>query len=451
MKLPRRQRGRRIIVNPRISIGLLALCLSALPGHAQGFSTNVTQTPTAQPNPIRAQADAALEAHDYARALKFLGPLAEANPKDAPTLYDLATAQDALDQNSAAEKSYRASIADDAAFLDPRVALGLMLARAGRFAEARTELVAATQVSDGEPVLKARAYRALARIDERTHPGDARDELLEALKLSPETTEDTLLAAELAARAEGGAPAAEAAYRRVLAVHPDDPAAVAGLAHLLVLNKREAEAEALLAGALKTHPDDPQLTAELAGLYDSERKIALAIPLFEKLQKADPGNVDVGLPLAELYLETQDFAKAEPLLATLARDRPQDTDIIDDRARALIHLHRSAEAEAILAPIVAQPKLFPTPKDLGDAAGDLAFACSQNNDPTCTLQALDVRATVLPISAPILFLSAISHDKLHHVKLAIQAYNQFLEASQGNNPDQESEARHRLVTLEHMK
>jgi Flp pilus assembly protein TadD len=418
---------------------------------AQDFSTNVTQTPTPQPNPIRAQADAALEAHDYARALKFLGPLAEANPTDAPTLYDLATAQDALDQNSAAEKSYRTSIADDAAFLDPRVALGFMLARGGRFAEARTELVAATQVSAGDPLLEARAYRALARIDQRTRPADARDELLEALKLSPETAEDTLLAAELAAGASGGAPAAEGAYRRILAVHADDPAATSGLAHLLVENKREPEAEALLVGALKAHPDDPQLISELAGLYDVQRKPALAIPLFEKLQKADPGNLDVGLPLAELYMETQDFAKAEPLLAALARERPKDTDVIDDRARALIHLHRSAEAEAILAPIVAQPKLFPTPKDLGDAAGDLAFACSQNNDPTCTLQALDVRATVLPISASMIFLSAISHDKLHHVKLAIEAYNQFLEASQGNDPDQESEARLRLVTLEHMK
>ncbi len=425
------------------------LCVSHIT--AQDFSSNLTQQPTAPVNPIRAQADAALEAHDYARALKLLGPLAEANPKDARILYDLGTAQDELDQNSPAETSYRAAIADDPAFLDPRVALGLLLARAGRFDDARAELLAATQVQAGEPLLKARAYRALARIDRKARPGEARDELLEALKLSPETADDTLLAAELAGGATGGAAAAEAAYRRVLAAHPDDPAAASGLAHLLVVDKRTGEAEVLLVATLKAHPDDVQLTAELASLYDNERKPALAIPLLEKLHKGDPENPDVTHLLAEDYLDTKDYARAEPLLAKLAIQRPQDTGVIDDRARALLHLQRAAEAEEILARIVAQPKLFPTPADLGNAAGDLAFACSENGNPACTLQALDVRATVLPISAATLFLAAISHDKLHHVKLAIEAYNQFLNASEGNNPDQEFEARHRLVALEHMK
>ena len=58
--------------------------------------------------------------------------------------------------------------------------------------------------------------------------------MLEALKLTPETDADTLLAAVLAE--QGGqyeaAEAAEAAYRRVLAKDPKAEPANVGLAHL---------------------------------------------------------------------------------------------------------------------------------------------------------------------------------------------------------------------------
>ncbi len=159
----------------------------------------------------------------------------------------------------------------------------------------------------------------------------------------------------------------------------------------------------------------------------------------------------MGHLLAGLYLDTKNYADAEPLLAGLAAANPRDTGLVDERARALIQLRKFAEAQQILAPLVAQPKVFPTPGDLGNAAGDLAFAASENNDPRAALQALEVRATVLPPSAPVLFLTAISYDKLHQNKLAIEAYKRFLEASKGSNPEEEFSARHRLIALEHVR
>ncbi len=419
---------------------------------AQDFDSNVHK-PDPAPNPAYAEANAAMQAHDYEKALKLLTPLAEANPKDATVLYDLGAAQDALDQAGPAEGSYRAAIADDGKQVAPRVALGLLLARSDRRDEARTELVAATKVEAPADAndLKAVAYRALARLDEKTRPSDARDELLEALKLSPETPEDTMLGAELAESAAHGAGAAETAYRRVLAAHPDDPGAASELAHLLAKELRADEAEALLVSALKAHPTDPALTVQLATLYSSQNKIAQAIPLVKDLYAANPQDAHVGHLLAGLYLDTKDYADAEPLLAGLAAANPRDTGLVDERARALIQLRKFAEAQQILAPLVAQPKVFPTPGDLGNAAGDLAFAASENNDPRAALQALEVRATVLPPSAPVLFLTAISYDKLHQNKLAIEAYKRFLEASKGSNPEEEFSARHRLIALEHVR
>ena len=105
--------------------------------------------------------------------------------------------------------------------------------------------------------LRARAWRALARLDARSHPTDASAELLEALKLSPETPDDTLLTAQLAQATPGNSADAEAAYRHLLATRPDDPAAAAALAHLLLTQKRPAEAEPILVAALAAHPATP--------------------------------------------------------------------------------------------------------------------------------------------------------------------------------------------------
>ena len=298
--------------------------------------------------------------------------------------------------------------------------------------------------------LRARALRAMARIDQKQRPSDARDELLAALKLSPETPEDTLLSAELAQAASNGVQPAEAAYRRVLTADPGNPEATAALGHLLIEQKRTPEAEDLLKTGLRIHPKDPAISMQLAALLGKQGDSAQALPLVESLHAADPANTDISRALSRLYLDTGDDAHAEAILTMLIAQRPRDTSLVDDRARALIHLKRFAEAQQILTPLVAQPKLFPTPADLGDAATNLAFAASENNDPAAALQALAIRATVCAPSPPVLYLAAISHDHLHQVQAAREAYRQFLTAAKGTLPDQEVEVRHRLVTLDHM-
>jgi hypothetical protein len=67
------------------------------------------------------------------------------------------------------------------------------------------------------------------------------------------------------------------------------------------------------------------------------------------------------------------------------------------------------------------------------------------------LQALTLRATVFANSPSSLFLEATAHDKLHHTKQAIDLYKKFLSVANGQFPDEEWEARHRIITLEHMK
>ncbi len=435
-----------------LAAGLLPTRLLAqLPA---GTTDASAQPQSAPPDPLRSQANEALDKQDYPTALKLLTTLAEKNPTDPHILYDLAATQDALAetpaQTLAAEATYRRAIAADPNYFDPHLALGLLLARSGKLVEARAELVTATTLSTDNPLLKARAYRALARIDQPTRPAEASDELLAAIKISPETPDDIILAGELA-EASNDLPAAEAEYRRLLSADPQNPAATAALTHILLRQQKLDQAETLLTAALAKNPNDPTLNAQLASLYEAQNKAAEALPLLEKLHAAQPNDTAITRLLAHSYSRNQQFDQADALYAALIAASPNDPTLLDDRADTLIHLHNYSEAESLLKRAIAQPAAFPSKEDLGLAASHLAFAASQNNDPTTTLQALEIRAKVLPQSPSSLFLAAAAHDKLHQVKQASDLYKQFLSVANGQFPDEEWEARHRLLTLEHMK
>ena len=136
-----------------------ALLLSAMPAQAQlpAGTTDATQPQSQKEDPLLTQANEALDKHDYPTALKLLTTLTEKNPKDAHLLYDLASTQDALAetpaQTATAEATYRRAIAADPKFFDPHLALGLLLARNGKLAPARAELVQATTLTTDNPLL----------------------------------------------------------------------------------------------------------------------------------------------------------------------------------------------------------------------------------------------------------------------------------------------------------
>src|SRR5580704_6602244 len=442
------------------AIALFGLILPSTAAQAQlpAGTTDASQHQQQKQDPLLTQANEALDKHDYPTALKLLTTLTEKSPNDAHLLYDLAFTQEALAetpaQTATAEATYRRAIAADPKFFDPHLALGLLLARNGKLTQAHAELLQATTLSPSSepdnPALKARAFRALARIDQTTNPATASDELLSALKLSPETPDDILLSGELA-EASGDPTTAEAAYRRLLAADPQNHDATAALTHLLLHQQKPDQAETLLTATLAKDPDNPTLNAQLASLYDKQGKTAQALPIVQKLHTAHPDDTALTRLLARLYALNQQYDEAAPLYAALVAGSPKDTTLLDDSADTLIHLKNYAEAEALLKRAVADPAAFPSKDDLGNAASHLAFAASANNDPVVTLQALTLRGTVLANSPSSLFLSATAHDKLHHIKQATDLYKQFLSVANGQFPDEEWEARHRLITLEHMK
>jgi len=89
--------------------------------------------------------------------------------------------------------------------------------------------------------------------------------------------------------------------------------------------------------------------------------------------------------------------------------------------------------------------------DFGPAYGDLAAAASENNNYELAIKAADARAKFLPEIPASYFLRASAYDHLRDYKQAAQNYHKFLEVANGQYPNQEWQARHRLIAIEPKK
>jgi predicted Zn-dependent protease len=405
-----------------------------------GFGQSSAQNPS-KPTPEAAPAAAVAQpiSDDVAAAEEAI---TKSDWKAAEARLDPWLAADAQNRLEAAAGLYRRAVDANPRSFEARVELGLLLARQNKLPDARLELEAATRLDPGEAgaVAKARAWRALAEIDRTNDAAKASEELLEALKLSPETPHDTLLAAELAAQA-GQLDAAEQTYRRMLVKDPKSAAANAGLAHLLIARKQYAEAEALLRAALAQAPEDTALTAQLATVLAAEDK-AEALPLFQKLHEAHPEDAAITRMLAAVLDDAGDVAGSDKLYVSLLEASPDDAALLVAHGQNLIRQMKNAEAYA------AFNKATRLDESNADGWSGLAFAASNTNRPAVTLHALTMRSKFLPEIPSTYFLWATAYDKLHDKAQAVAYYHHFLESSAGKFPDQEREARQRLMVLE---
>lgn len=431
---------------------LILLTAVAIAAHAQTQMPAGARSPLEPDTPKLQQAEDLLEKSDFAKARDMLAPLAAADPKNARAAYDLGVAEEALNHSDAAKSAYTAAISADPKQFEAHLALGMLLARQGAMPAAREQFAAASTLtpSGGETALRARAWRALAHIDADGRPDDARSELLEALKVSPETPDDRALAAQLAARA-GDAGGAEKAYRSTLAAQPGDVEASTGLARLLEAQKDQPQAIAVLKTALTAHPNDPAVVAQLASIMAASGDTVGATEILEQAIARHPQDTAMRRMLARIAMQSGDNAKAITLYEPLVAADPDDPLLLDDYGNALIRANRSADAERALSKALANPAAFADKHQMAAVAAHLAFAASANKDSETVLKALALRDQVEPPSASSVFLAATAHDRLHHTKMAVELYRQFLKEAAGHYPNEEWEARHRLPVLERGK
>ena len=303
---------------------------------SSGSAKNASQAQAPTVPDELAAAEALIVKSDWKAAAAKLDLWLAAHPADARALFDAGYVADTMNRLDDAEGLYRRALDANPKSFEARLSLGLLLARENKIEDARPELEAATVLDPGDagPAMKARAWRALAKIDSQDDPTEASDDLLEALKLSPETTSDTLLAAKIA-EGSGEYAAAEKAYRRALEKDANLAEANVGLAHVLIAEKKFPEAETLLRTALEKLPDDPTLTAQLAAVLVAEDK-GEALPVVEKLHEAHPDDAAITRMLAQILAEAGDYAGSDHLYQELLKATPNDPVLLIGHGQNLI-------------------------------------------------------------------------------------------------------------------
>jgi tetratricopeptide (TPR) repeat protein len=408
------------------------------PGTSDGDSSQVQSQEQAGP---LANIESAIAARDYDKAREMLDVYLSAHPADARALFDRGYCDDAQGKTAEAKEFYRRAITADPKQFEPRLALGLILANEGD-PGAREQLQAAAMLDPNPPnvTAKAQALRALAHLVRNSDPDTARQALIDALKITPETPEDTLLAGEIA-EAEGDNDLAEQTYHRVLNVNPQSSAAIAGLTHLLLQEKKYSDAEPLLKAALIRDPDDPALNAQYAALLAAEGKNDEAVASLEKLHHLQPKNPVVARMLADGYAQAGELEKADAVYAELLAAAPNDSELESARGQVLIQEGKYAEALVLLQNAVKIRQNDP------DAWGGIAFAASKTHQPALVLDALTMRSKFAAETPATYFLWATANDNLHRNKQALEYYQLFIKSASGKFPDEEWQARQRIAIL----
>jgi tetratricopeptide (TPR) repeat protein len=431
-----------------------AVLLGAGSAGAQNQLPPGTQDPDSAPatgqgagKPDREAAESKIDQRDFEGARPLLQKYLSQNPGDARGLFDLGYVENAGGHEDAAVADYRKAIAADPKQFEARLALGLVLAHQAKFDEAREQLEQATLLipDPPNPAAQAEAFRTLAELDRTSDPPAARDALVAALKLTPETQSDLLLTAQIA-EANDDLEVAQTAYQRLLASHPAPSASMqsaanAGLAQLLLKQKKYSDAEPLLKSALERDPRDPGLNAQLATALLAQGKNDEALPVLETLGQLEPGNASVNQMLADAYSQAGHPEKADPIYARMVQAQPNNEEILAGQGENLVRERQYLQAQRVLERAV---QLKP---DDGDAWSGLAFAASENKQYSAALHALSMRAKYLGETPATYFLWATSYDNLHLSKQAQEYYHKFLAVSSGKFPDQEWQAKHRLVAL----
>ncbi len=398
-----------------------------------------------------AQAEDAIQKNDFSSAEGLLRKALDLDPANKEkwayqAWFDLGFVLSRLGRADESIAAYRNSVAAKPDVFESNLNLGLMLERthnseAEKFLRAATALTPTAHIEEGQ----ARAWLSLGHAVENRDPAQALQAYSKASALTPADPEPHLSAGLLDER-QKDFPAAEAEYKKVLAIDVHSTDAAIGLTNIYMKSGRLADAEPLLRGLAADRPDDGGLHLQLGRVLAAEKKNDDAIAEFQAALKASPKDADAQRELADLYASAGKNDLAETAYRPLVAAHPNDPELHRALGRALLLQKKFPEAQQELLMAVRLKR------DSPDAYVDLAFAASENKNYDLAVRAFNGRTALNADMPPIcFFMRASAYDHLGDWKQASADYHSFLDAANGKYPDQEWQARHRLVTIEHKK
>ena len=433
-------------------IALLALCVGVgaqTAGAGRATQSGKTVRKSRAVDDSLARGEAAMDRKDYAAAEEALQQSVKANPENFRAWYDLGFVYSATNRQQQAVDAYRKSVAAKPDVFESNLNLGLILAQAGD-SSAEKYLRAATTLKPTSNANQnlARAWLALGTLLRKSDPRRALEAFEKVGQLRPSDPEPHLSAALIADQSRDFA-TAEKEYQAAARLDPKSVEAAAGLANVYLETKRLEEAEAALRKYLALAAGDGTAPAQTASAHTQLGRVLLelhrraeAIEEFEAALKLSPGDQKASQQLGWLYLQDKQYDKAEAQFRNSLQALPKDADLHHGLGKSLLMQKKFDEAQKELITAVQLNG------KLGEAFADLAFAADENKNYGLTVQALDERVKYLPDNPGTLFLRATALDHLGDKVNASKSYRDFLEASNGKFPDQEWQARHRLIAID---
>jgi tetratricopeptide (TPR) repeat protein len=398
-----------------------------------------------------AKAEDDIQKGDFSSAAMLLKKALERDPENKEkwsyqAWFDLGFVLNRLGRADESIVAYRKSVDAKPDVFESNLNLGLMLERARnpdaeKYLRAATTLTPTAHVQEGQ----ARAWLSLGRATENHDPAQALQAYARAAELTPGDPEPHLSAGLLDERQKDFT-AAEAEYKKVLAIDAHSTDAAIGLTNIYMKSGRLADAEPLLRRLAGDRPDDSGLHLQLGRVLVAQKKNDDAIAEFQAALKASPKDADAERELADLYAAAGKNDLAEAAYRPLVAAHLNDPELHRALGRALLLEKKFPEAQQELL-IAIRLK-----RDSPDAYVDLAFAASENKNYDLAVRAFNGRAALnADMPAICFFMRASAYDHLGDWKQASADYHSFLDAANGKFPDQEWQARHRLVTIEHKK
>ena len=370
-------------------------------------------------------------------------------------------------QYETAAEAFRKAVAADPADYSAHFNLALAYGFLARDAEGIAEYRKALELKPG--LYEAELNCGLLLL--RRKDADAEALLEAAAAQKPDQFRPRYYLAEAEAQA-GALDRAEASYRRALELDAKSAAAEAGLGRVLAREGKLADAAPHYRQAAALDPKYRSLLLELAGAYEKAHQPAEAAAIYRDFA----GDPAAQAHLGQLLLDGKQYAEAVPVLETAYAGEPSTTNAVA-LAMAYVFSGQPVKAAPLMQKAVAaepanfefrmmygralrdarqfplagaqfaeagklKPDAVEAWRELGDAlymAGDLPRA----------LAAFDQARQLGENTAGLAFMRAIILDKMRQLKPALEAYERFLDLSQGKHPDQEFQARQRARIIRH--
>ena len=333
----------------------------------------------------------------------------------------------------------------------------------------------------------ARAHLAYGKLLQESNPASAEEHLRRAFQIDPALEEARFRLAELLeARSAGSADHAagdEAAeiYRQILEKHPERGDLRTRLGEIYLSGKKYSAAAEQLEAARAAGDSSLALAKELLQAYlnagqtvevRSQGPVARSQNL-ESESRAEPepprdaasvgaagGNISARRP--ENRERLQDYLSGKQ---TSARDEAVKNELERNREKALaltreilLQEGRNPEMRLVYGRLLMEKRDYrAAAQEFGQAAAlqpqsveafrNWASALYLSGEYEATVGALGKISELKQDTAGTYFLRAISLDKLHIRKPALENYQKFLAIDAGKNPDQEFQARQRSKLL----